>query len=60
MERSFFVTADALMKVDPHASADEAGLLHAFDVNRDRICAAAARVYARGPRGSYEVALPDF
>jgi uncharacterized protein DUF1488 len=60
MERSFFVTADALVKIHPGASPDVAGLLRAFDVNRDLICAAAARVYARGPRGSYEVALPDF
>jgi hypothetical protein len=60
LELSFFVTADALMKVQPGASPDEAGLLRAFDVNRDLICAAAAKVYARGPRGSYELTLPDF
>lgn len=60
MESSFFVTAEALMKVQPDAPSDEAGLLRAFDVNRARIYAAAAKVYARGRRGSYEVAIPDF
>jgi hypothetical protein len=39
---------------------DEAGLLNAFDSNRDRIHAVAARVYARGQRGSYNLMSSDF
>jgi hypothetical protein len=38
---------------------DVAGLLNAFDINRDRIYAAAARVYARGHRGSYDLTVAD-
>jgi len=34
---------------------DEAGLLRAFDSNRDLICATAAKVYARGHEGSYDL-----
>jgi hypothetical protein len=60
MECSFFVTAEALKKLQPDAAADEAGLLDTFGLNRDRICAAAAKVYSRGRRGSYELAVSDF
>jgi hypothetical protein len=38
---------------------DVTGLLRAFDVNRDRIYAIAAKVYARGRRGSYELNVAD-
>ena len=48
MEASFFVTEDALNRIQPGIRFDESGLLGAFDANRDRIYAAAARVYARG------------
>ena len=50
MEAVFFVTEDALKRVQPGMRFDEAGLLSAFDANRDLIYAAAARVYARGRR----------
>jgi len=30
-----------------------------FDLNRDRICAAAGRAYARDRRGSYTLAAAD-
>ena len=59
MEWSFFVTADALLRVQPAMMQDEAGMLGAFDSNRDRICAAAARLYARGRKGSYELGAGD-
>jgi len=36
------------------------GLLGAFDANRDLIHAAAAKVYARGRRGSYHLVSADF
>src|SRR5713226_7509113 len=50
MEVAFFVTEDALKRVEPHMHFDEAGFLRAFDSNRDRICATAAKVYARRRR----------
>jgi hypothetical protein len=60
METSFFVTEDALKRIQPSMQFDEAGLLNAFDANRDRIYATAAKVYARGRKGSYEIAGTDF
>ena len=60
MEAVFFVTEDALKRVQPGARPDEAGLLAAFDACRDLIYAAAARVYARGRRGSYDLVGTDF
>ena len=39
---------------------DEAGLLSAFDRNRDRIYAAASKVYERGRKGSYDLLPEDF
>jgi Protein of unknown function (DUF1488) len=60
MEFSFFVTTGALRKVQPNMKSDEAGFLGAFDANRDRICAIAAMVYARGRKGSYELVTSDF
>ena len=59
MEWSFFVTADAMRRVDPAMVQDEAGMLGAFDSNRDRICAAAVKLYARGRKGSYELGAAD-
>ena len=60
MERSFFVTAEALASIQPKAPLDEAGMLSAFDLNRDRIYKAAAAVHARGRKGSYELTASDF
>ena len=37
----------------------EAGFLSVFDLNRDLIRAAAARVYARGRKGRYEIDAAD-
>ena len=59
MEWSFFVTAEALARMHPSLSPDEAGMLGAFDSHRDRICAAAARLYTRGRKGSYELSAAD-
>ena len=39
---------------------DKAGLLRAFDLNRERIYAVAAKVYGRGHKGSYDLLLRDF
>jgi hypothetical protein len=60
METSFFVTEDALKRMQPKAQFDEAGLLSVFDANRDLIYATAAKVYARGRKGSYDLVGSDF
>ena len=59
-EAVFFVAEDALKRVHPGMQFDEPGLLGAFDANRDLIHAAAAKVYARGRRGSYHLVSADF
>ena len=60
MEYSFFVTTGALRRMQPHLPRTEAGLLDAFDANRELIYKVAARVHARGPKGSYELLAADF
>ncbi len=58
-EVSFFVTRDALQRLEAGAARDEPGLLSAFSAHRDRVYAAAARVYARGGKGSYDIQSRD-
>jgi len=60
MEAAFFVTEDALKRGQPDMRFDEPGLLGAFDANRALIYAAAAKVYARGRKGSYDQVDADF
>ena len=60
MEASFFIDEDALRRIQPDACPDESGFLKAFDSNRDLICAAAAKVYVRGSRGSYDLVAANF
>jgi hypothetical protein len=60
MEASFFITEDALQRIQPNMRLDEAGLLSAFDLNRNRIYAAAGKVYSRGRKGSYDLVSSDF
>ena len=60
IEASFFVDEAALARMQPGVPADESGFLHAFDANRDKICAAAAKVYVRGSRGSYDLGPSNF
>ena len=60
MEWSFFVTEDALVRLQPNVERDEAGLLLAFDANRAAIQAAAIKAYKRERKGSYELAATDF
>jgi hypothetical protein len=60
VEATFFVEEDALKLIQPNMRPDEAGLLNAFDSNRERIYAVAASVYARGKRGSYNLMSSDF
>ena len=59
MEWSFFVTEDALKRVQPTMQQNEAAMLGAFDSNRAVICAAASRAYSRGRKGSYELGAAD-
>ena len=60
MEASFFIDEGALRRIQPDTRPDESGFLNAFDSNRDVICAAAARVYVRGSRGSYDLVANNF
>jgi len=58
-EVSFFIAVEALWLVDPDATADEEGMLGAFDLYRDRIFAAAERAYRRDRRDSYTLSASD-
>jgi hypothetical protein len=60
MEWSFFVTEDALKRLQPKMARDEASLLLAFDTNRATIYKAAVKIYGRGRKGSYELLATDF
>jgi hypothetical protein len=60
IEAAFFISQDALTRIQPDARQDESGLLNAFDANREKICAAAARVYVRGGRGWYDLGPANF
>ena len=59
MESSFFIMADALKQMQPNLQFDTNDILRAFDVNRERIYAIAAKVYARGHKGSYDLNVED-
>lgn len=60
IEASFFIDEGTLAQLQPGVRPDELGFLNAFDVNRDKICVAAARVYVRGSRGSYDLGASNF
>ena len=60
IEASFYVSEAALARLQPGIPLDASGCLHAFDDNRDKICAAAARIYERGSRGSYDLGPANF
>ena len=60
METSFYVTEDALRRIQPDLARGEEGALVAFDAHRPLIYATAAKVYARGRRGSYDLVSNDF
>lgn len=60
MEASFFIDVAALRRIQPDTRLDESGFLNAFDSNRELICAAAAKVYVRGSRGSYDLDADNF
>jgi len=60
MEWSFFVTEEALKRLQPNMERNEASLLLAFDAHRVAIHAAATKAYRAGRKGSYELAAADF
>ncbi len=60
MEWSFFVTEEALKRLQPTIERDDASLLLAFDANRTAIQAAALKAYKQGRKGSYELVATDF
>lgn len=60
IEASFYIDEDAMTRIQPGVRLDGSGFLNAFDANRDRICAAAAKVYVRGSRGSYDLGAANF
>jgi hypothetical protein len=55
LEATFFVDEARCVGSSPTRR-----LLNVFDCNRDVICAAAAKVYVRGGRGSYDLVAADF
>jgi hypothetical protein len=59
MESSFFIMADALKRMEPNLRLDATDILRVFDVNRERIYSIAAKVYARGRRGTYDLNVDD-
>jgi hypothetical protein len=60
MEAQFFISEEALRRMQPDAGTDEVALLGLFDTNRATIYAAAAKLYSRGRRGSYDLVSTDF
>ncbi|HEY1540792.1 MAG TPA: DUF1488 domain-containing protein [Xanthobacteraceae bacterium] len=60
METSFFVTCEALKRLQPDLMPDQVAALLAFDHHRNAIYAAATKVYARGRKGSYELTAAEF
>src|ERR1051326_2266572 len=60
MESSFFVSEDALKRLQPDLPLGEGGPPQAPPLNTHLILAAAARVYARGRKGSYDLVTADF
>jgi len=60
MEWSFFVTEEALHRLQANMTRDEASLLLAFDANRAAIYAAAMKAFRRERKGSYELVAADF
>jgi hypothetical protein len=59
MESSFFISAEALKRLQPDMENDEQSCLNAFDRNRNAIYSAATKVYAGGEKGSYNVSVSD-
>ena len=54
------MSGEALTRMKPDIQSDEAGFLSAFDLNRKLIYAAAAKIYERSRKGSYDLVVADF
>ena len=59
-EISFLVEEDALCRISPNTDRHEAGLLRAFDHNRDRILRVAGKRYSKQGKSFYNLAASDF
>jgi hypothetical protein len=59
MEWSFFVSSEALKRIEPAMIEGEAAMLAAFDTHRGQILVAAAKLYRQGRKGSYELGAAD-
>ena len=59
MEWSFFVTADALKRVQPGDGRGRGRHARRVRLPSRRICAAAEKLYSRGRKGSYELGAAD-
>jgi hypothetical protein len=60
MEACFFVSRDALQRIQPSMRSDEQGLLRAFDLHRELIHTTAAKIYRRQRKALYELMPDDF
>jgi hypothetical protein len=60
LEVSFFVTVDALCRLEVRMLPDEAAFLAAFDAHCERIRSAAGKAYAGPRKGSYELGAGNF
>ena len=55
LEAAFFISGEALLRLEPSLVSDESGMLHVFDAHRTRVLAAAAVIYSRGYKGVYDI-----
>jgi hypothetical protein len=60
IEVSFFVEEDALCRISPGTNRNEAGLLNAFDVHRERILRVAGEVHSKRGKISHFLKESDF
>jgi hypothetical protein len=60
LEVSFSVSEGALLQLAPRAPIGEMSMLESFDKNRERILAAAHKVYQGRRKGSYDLDGSDF
>ncbi len=59
-EVHFFVEESALRHLAPETHRDEAALLRCFDLNRERILAAARQAHSRRRKETYALDASDF
>ena len=60
VEEAALWICDALLRLQPSTASRGSDFLEAFHAHRDRICKIAAKVYAHGPKGSYDLQAKDF